>query len=259
MKPNQLYPWLCLVFILLLGLACNALVPKTTPAPLPPTTTAPAQNQSFVISSRNVSETGDNPEYTLNAQIPVILENADPRALAFNDQIQTLVQREIDAFKRNLSTLSPDPSFEASSFDVSFEVLLQTQELASIKFDLSGYASGAAHPYHYSVTVNYNLEQGRQLSLEELFLSGSKYLETIANLCKVELSRRDIDFDMFAEGAAPTPENYRNWNITTDGLMITFDEYQVAAYAAGPQVVVVPYDELQAVVAPTGPLARLTR
>jgi hypothetical protein len=57
----------------------------------------------------------------------------------------------------------------------------------------------------------------------------------------------------------PTPENYRNWNIATDGLMITFDEYQVAAYAAGPQTVVVPYSELQAVIDPASPLTGITR
>ena len=36
--------------------------------------------------------------------------------------------------------------------------------------------------------------------------------------------------------------------------MITFDEYQVAPYAAGPQEVTVPYGALQAVIHRQGPL-----
>jgi hypothetical protein len=40
--------------------------------------------------------------------------------------------------------------------------------------------------------------------------------------------------------------------------MITFDEYQVAPYAAGAQTVVIPYRELQTVIAPAGPLAGIT-
>jgi hypothetical protein len=54
-------------------------------------------------------------------------------------------------------------------------------------------------------------------------------------------------------------ENYRNWNITPDGLMITFDEYQVAPYAAGPQTVTVPYSELRGLINPEGVLKQFTQ
>ncbi len=79
-------------------------------------------------------------------------------------------------------------------------------------------------------------------------------LDKIANYCIAQLKTRNIGFEAFTSGAQPTPENYGNWNITPDGLLITFDEYQVAAYAAGPQEVVVPYTELQSVIDPHGPL-----
>jgi hypothetical protein len=36
-------------------------------------------------------------------------------------------------------------------------------------------------------------------------------------------------------------------------LAITFDEYQVAPYAAGPQTVVVPFSELTNLLNPEGP------
>ncbi|MFO7584726.1 MAG: DUF3298 domain-containing protein, partial [Anaerolineales bacterium] len=49
----------------------------------------------------------------------------------------------------------------------------------------------------------------------------------------------------FSGGAEPLPENYRNWNLTYEGLLITFDEYQVAPYAAGMQQVLVPFDVLE--------------
>ena len=67
-----------------------------------------------------------------------------------------------------------------------------------------------------------------------------------------EISTRDLS--PFLEGAAPTPENYKSWNMQPDGLRITFDPYQVAAYAAGPQTVFVPYSELGDIMRPDGPL-----
>jgi hypothetical protein len=39
--------------------------------------------------------------------------------------------------------------------------------------------------------------------------------------------------DQIKEGAAPRADNYGAWTITRKGLWITFDPYQVAAYAAG--------------------------
>ena len=111
---------------------------------------------------------------------------------------------------------------------------------------MEGYVSGAAHPYHFSQTVNYDLEQGKDIALIDLFLPNSDYLQTIAAYCAAQLKTRNIGFDTgFTQGADPTPDNYRNWNITADGLLITFDEYQVAAYAAGPQTVIVPYSEFK--------------
>ena len=59
---------------------------------------------------------------------------------------------------------------------------------------------------------------------------------------------------MFSDGAKPTPENYAVWNISAEGLVITFNEYQVAAYAAGPQEVVIPFAALKDILDPQGPL-----
>jgi hypothetical protein len=91
--------------------------------------------------------------------------------------------------------------------------------------------------------------------LSELFLPDAKPLPVIADFCKKELAKRDIGFAMFAAGADPTAENYTVWNISADGLVIVFNEYQVAAYVAGPQTVVIPFGELEKIINPSGPLA----
>ena len=261
MNPNKQYPLLFSALILFIVLACNALVPTPTmtPSPVPPTAIFTPTNQPLVISTISSEETSDIPAYTIDTEVPVILENSDPRALAFNDQMRALVQDEVDAFKLSVSELIAEPTFAASSFAVQHNILFQSEKLASIQFDIVGYVSGAAHPYHYTITVNYEFERRRPLSFDELFVLGSNYLEIISTYCIAQLSQRDLGFDMFLEGATPTLENYRNWNITSEGLIIKFDEYQVAPYAAGPQTVMVPYKELQTVMDPAGPLADITQ
>ena len=144
-----------------------------------------------------------------------------------------------------------------STLDVKYTLLSQIGDLWSFKFDFSFYADGAAHPGLNSLTLNYDLGQGKELELTDLFLPNVTYLEAISKYCIAELSKQPFFDSSSSNGAQPTPENYRNWNITPDGLVITFDEYQVAPYAAGPQQVVVPYSELQASINPQGPLSKV--
>jgi len=253
------------IFALLAILACNGtftaqfptpttFVPTETatalPSPVPPT-------PEVFLSSVLLNEENQNPNYQLKAAIPNLQGSTDVRVVNFNTAMTNLVNTEINEFKKIVSELLPSDVSPTSSLDVTYTPIFQSGSLWSLKFDFAGYFAGAAHPYLYSLSVNYDLDQGRELALSDLFLSNSNYLEAISNYCIVQLSQRDIAFEASSSGAAPTPENYRNWNITADGLMITFDESQVAANAAGPQTVNVPYSELQAIINQQGPLENL--
>ncbi|HMB22087.1 MAG TPA: RsiV family protein [Anaerolineales bacterium] len=226
---------------------------ETVAAPPPPATPTPP----VTLSSVSLHEENQNPTYEIKAQVPALDGNPDPRVINFNTAMMNFVNMEINKFRKDVSELAPAAySVSPGSFlDVTYALTLQRSDLWSFKFNFSGYFAGAAHPYLYSLTVNYDLGQGRELTLSDLFLPNSNYLEAISNHCTAELNKRDIGFATFPHGAEPASENYLNWNITTDGLMITFDEGMVAAYAAGPQTVVVPYSELQAITNPAGPLA----
>jgi hypothetical protein len=266
MKPNNIYKLALAASILLSVLACNGSFTSdfstpTGPAPivsatLPPdgmsATPTPA---SFVISTGNFNESGPNSEYTINAQFPTIPGTDDPHALAFNNEIRAHLQPQIDDFKKAVAETPKDPTFAASLLDVKYNLLFQNNSSASIKFDFQTYISGAAHPYHTITTVNYDLAQSRQVALNELFLPNSNYLDMIANYCLAELQKQPVGFDpVFSAGAEPKPENYEDWNISPNGLVITFDQYQVAPGASGSIPIVMPYSALQAVINPQGPL-----
>jgi hypothetical protein len=247
--------------MLLSGLACNALaqVSTETPSPVPGTATSVPLGEQVVLSTVSQHETSQSPAYEIKADLPTLQGSTDSRVLNFNTKMTNLVNGETDAFKKNVSEIAGDPTFAASSLDVKYTLTFQRGDIFSFKFDFSFYSSGAAHPGRYSITVNYDLGQGKELALADLFLPSANYLEAISKYCIAELSKQPFFDGPFSEGAQPTPENYRNWNITPNGLMITFDEYQVGPYAAGPQQVVVPYSELKALINPQGPLGKVTK
>ena len=231
-------------------------IPTLTPAAatLPPPT--PMLSQTVTMQATPFSETGDAPIYTITAQIPTLQGSSDPRVTNFNMLIEQIIQDEIDQFKTDVLAFASNPPIAAgSSFDLQYSIIGQRADIWSIKFEIYVYSDGAAHPNGYSRTLNYDLSNGREITLDELFLSGSNYLQTLSDFCKTQLSARDIGFEMFSAGADPLAENYQRWNISDQGLVITFDTYQVAAYAAGPQLVVIPFSELQSIINPQGALA----
>jgi Protein of unknown function (DUF3298) len=260
MKRNNFSKIFSMSLVLFIMLACNALAPAptVTPSAIPATITPVVLiSQQVTLISQPFNETNQTPPFTITSQTPQLAGSNDPRVQMFNQRLNGLVTKEVDTFRQSfLQNTAPTVS-NGSSLDVTYTVLSQIGDLWSFIFDFSFYSDGAAHPGLYSITVNYDLGQGKELTLVDLFLPNSNYLELISNYCITELSKQPF-FDVpFAEGAQPTLENYRNWNITSEGLMITFDEYQVAPYAAGPQKVIVPYSELQAVINPQGALAKL--
>jgi hypothetical protein len=244
----------------LIGLACQTITstPTSVPTPFPQTSTIPAAQaplyQQVTLTAVASSENGANPDFSITTQTPSLTGSDDPRVTAFNAEMVDIVNKAIADFKNNLVDLSPTPISSPSTFDLRYSLVSPPGDIFSIKFEMEGYVAGAAHPYHLSQTVNYDLEHGKDLALADLFVPGSDYLSVLAKYCTDQLSQRDIGFEGFELGATAMPENYRIWNITADGLMITFDEYQVAPYAAGPQTVIIPYGDLGQLIQYQGPL-----
>jgi hypothetical protein len=232
-------------------------MPIPTPTPIP-------LSQQVTLTSvpilEQVTQSRKFPDYKISAQIPVLTGSDDPRVQAFNQRLHELVQQPVDMWRQDFIQLPITPISNGSFLDVTYKLILQRGDLWSFKFDFSFYADTAAHPGLNSETLNFDLAEGKELTLGDLFLSNSNYLETISAYCVTDLKRQNpgID-DPFLQGANPMPENYRNWNLTADGLMITFDEYQVTPYAAGPQTVTVPYGELKSLTEPDGPLTAFVK
>jgi hypothetical protein len=200
---------------------------------------------------------GNLPYFTITARAPALTGSFDPRVLKFNHEMSALVEEVVGQFAddTNPKNLSAGPYLPGSFLDVRFELVSPPGNIFSLKFDITSYVKGGAHPFSNTRTVTYDLDKGEDVTLDQLFLPGSDYLGTLSAYCIAALGASEIGPVFSAEGAQPFAGNYRNWNVTADGLLITFDEYHVAPYAAGPQTVVVPYSELQSIIDPQGPLA----
>jgi hypothetical protein len=216
--------------------------------------------QRFV--ARRINEINRRFKYTIKANYPQIIGAKNASAAQFNRAVRELMTAEVNDFKKDFAPPDPDipKEMQESTFDSSYSIEHNGPDLISVSFGISVYGAGAAHPNHYSLVLNYDLNAGRTLKLSDLFRPGSNYMHAVSDFAIKELKKKlapDPDEEWIERGAAPDSQNYKSWNITRRGLVVTFDPYQVASYAEGEHVIIIPYAALRSVINMDGPLATL--
>lgn len=216
--------------------------------------------EGLTLDNEHSSETIETPKLTIEIDKPVLKGDA---ALVdnFNAAAEQIIEDTAGSFKSDTlqyqtgSDLPPEIAALGSYIDVGYQFFTPTESLLSISFGVNWYSAGAAHPNSYSRTLNYDFDNGTVLALADLFKPDAQFLEALSAYSIQVLTEKGTL--MFPDGAQPTDENYQNWNLAPDGLLITFDDYQVAPHAAGPQQVVIPYAELTDLIDPDGVLGPL--
>ena len=231
------------------------------------------------LAAKQLKENNKKLNYQIDAEYPQATGAVDNRFEKFNLEAKNLVTRRVSEFKKDTADIvkeaSVEPSPEVSAqdkssvpgntLDIGYDVALAKDDLISVKFDLGSYSSGAAHPNSSSAVLNYDVKAGKVLKLADLFNPGAKYLQSLSSYCIKDLKRQSkskgslLDDAQIQTGAGPDAKNYQSWTITKKGLEITFDAYQVGAYAAGPQTVLVPYSALKDLIRIDGPLLQFVK
>ena len=222
------------------------------------------------ITNKQINESFKAKRLDVSAEYPELTGSAN--VFGFNQIVRTRVAKEIAAFKKDTLGMSAEdlkmlPQGINNYIEVSYTVEYADNDLISISF-LEATFTGGAHPNGNYFTITYDLKNGKELKLAELFKPSAKYLDTISAYVIRDLQSRKIPDssenmglaqDIFEDGAKPTAENYRNWSITKKGLMFTFDPYQVGPYAAGPQFIIMPYAKLKDIIKPDCAWAKMMR
>ena len=187
---------------------------------------APESQARVEVTTAHVQE--DSATYTIDVSYPQFGIPA----------IDTQIKKAIDDAVAEFKTLSPNPGDSATpklSFDGSFDSVYVGPDVISVKLILSQY-TGGAHPLTLISGLNYNRTTGKQLLQNDAFEMLGMTVEQVSIAATAELKAKLGD-TMFKEGANTNPENYSSSVISADKVTFIFQQYQVAAYAAGPQEV----------------------
>lgn len=217
--------------------------------------TAPVQAQEDACFDRGGlwnEETGKCEYQTgLNIEITYPLELVD------HEFADTTLTEFLNAARRDFLTNFSDYGAEFSSFGdweiiITYSIYQYSEDIVSVKFDIYEY-SGGAHGNHYFETFTFDLVNQQVLNFEDLFQEEFDPLLTIAPIVQTDLEAKLSemgDSQWIQDGTGSNINNYRNFVVTNDTLVLLFPPYQVAPYVAGSQVVEIPLADLQAILAP---------
>lgn len=184
--------------------------------------------------------------FSVDLEYPVLCADSANRSV--RDQMQAILA-DFKAF---------EPDHDLSRFPHPYELFTRYSvwsaakgRFASVKLAVSTY-TGGAHPNHFPTTLVFDLEKDTTLGLDDLFTDTEKALQTISTICREVLAThlgKDWSYDI-APGTEPTRQNFKRFVLTDEGVAFFFMPYQVAPYAAGEQVVTIPWTDMSDFIAP---------
>jgi uncharacterized protein len=158
------------------------------------------------------------------------------------------------------SKLAGKPDMEEGDDDtwLDYEIAFASPALISVAFTLSIYGHGAAHPLSAGAVFNFLFAAGEAFKPADLFDAKAGWQGFLAKRCFEDLKRQDVlgdppDFPGTPDGLKEMVADPGRWQLDAKGLTVKFNIYEVAPYAAGPQEVAIPWQELKPYLAASPP------
>lgn len=227
-----------LVIIALLALAGYFFSQKTTD-----------YRMGLSFETKSIHEKNDPDFWKADVEYPKLLGQGDLGLV--NSQIEQTALAGFLEFKKNIAEEKVGGNWVRPNWERTYSLKYATSTPAIAPQTIGVYFVeekdfGGAHPMHAITTEHYNLKSGKKIELANLFTS-KDFLKELSNISRKALLEKLGTFANEQEirsGTEPSIENFSAFVITDKGLRLIFNEYQVAAYAAGIQEVTIAWSEL---------------
>ncbi|MBT3348945.1 DUF3298 domain-containing protein [bacterium] len=190
----------------------------------------PDEHTNGLISEINVPKTGNE---TVDAEVQALITK----------KIQELnvVHQELVMAGREMR----------ASLLIDGEIFDSVAGTHSLLLTVDEYAGGA-HPNTHFETWTYR-DSGEVLKFHSLFQTEHNPYTVIAPIAKTMITEslgEMVDPDWLERGTGEDAKNYEDFTLDGENLVLNVEPYQVAPYAAGPQIVKIPFTDLNAILAP---------
>lgn len=208
----------------------------------------PVKQQNYSLSLGLGEEKSSDEYLEIDVNIPIIEGMADKEA---QKGINETLQESVEALKNELYSGAVDHKKYAEEMDYPFHKYqlytrcgpyFENGQYLSFYVDYYFY-SGGAHGSTDRRAYNYDIAAGQVLALQDLFVPGYDFKKLIDQAIAAEIKQRPGDFfegELGFQGIT-AEQNYYVQNKT---LVIYFNQYEIAPYAAGIQEFRIPLQDL---------------
>ncbi len=217
----------------------------------PSMTSSTASNIQLKIFDTHNREGDTTLGYSIDVNYPQLSGLPGETQNIANRLIEDFITTTTAQFKKNVADFKTDIADQQSSLQIDYTLTALNTKILSLEFNVYEYMAGAAHPNTFVHAFNYNIKDLKAVvTLQDVFVPGANYLPLVSNFARTDLKAQlkndlavienDID-----KGTEAKEENFREFVLTTHGLKLIFNPYQVGPYALGKQQVFIPYQELK--------------
>ena len=215
--------------------------------------------QDYTIDEKQILVKNKEKKYEIKLTYPQLNVRLKSAYYGFNTLVKKTMEAERDSFivwMKDWEINEYNKEF-SSEYEIGDSVYYADNDLISVHFYCYSYFAGAAHPNNWSFTINYDLENSRELFMKDLLNAG--WENKISEICIKDITKQKSENGMepsewISEGAGPKADNFKVFNITKEGLLITFSTYTVGSYAEGPSEVFIIYSSIKDLIKQNGPL-----
>ncbi len=166
-----------------------------------------------------------------------------------NREIVTFIESRIDEFKKEMDDFGPLTN-QVYTMLIHYDTYAYKNYVTyvfTIFLDTAG-----AHPNTYIKSITFDKEKQQIVTIDSLVRQYPNLLKQLSTLSLEELKHsekfkeqgyQDI-IGMLEDGTKPIAKNFRNFAFTEKGLLLFFENYQVAPYFYGSFQVNIPYSSL---------------
>lgn len=243
------------VSMLLLTLACSQKQEAEQVIPPPEEISSNAGDTLGLLPMEEPAALSDSTEfYSYSARFPRTGE------AVIDTLIEEFVRAQIDSFVASAPDSLETPHWQAE-LDINYSSSVFPPNIACFKFDEYTF-TGGAHGMTTVTTLNFNMQTHRLLQLSDLFERRTKVADTLSVIARAELRQNlgeMLNEEIVDLGTEPKLANFSRFMLAPRDLVIFFEPYAVAPYAAGVQVVSIPLDRLAKLLRPEFRLQPVSR
>ncbi len=197
-------------------------------------------NDQTFLEKKIVGKSID-PNYKIKVYYPYTSYNL------LNNIIESKLTKEIDSLMQIAKENIVQPN-QYYTLNINYEYY-NYQKYTSYVFYISIY-TGVAHPRNGIWTITYDKSNNKIVTLEDIKKKYPLVLEKLSQESR-NILNKDKRFsqnedlkDMLIDGTTPNENNFNSFAFSKDGLILFFEQYQIAPYSYGDFEITIPYDKI---------------